>query len=559
MAKESPKPNAKSPSKEASHIPTSVLVVEDDPAAKAAALKLLTDLGVRHVESAETSEAAWAALRLSTFDFVLLDWKLSPVSGAAILHRLRFNPKTQDIPVLVVSGVITKADFLFGEEYLLTGLVEKPYEAGFITRKIKDLVKESAWWQAECAGLEEAAARITPQDDSAVDELIEAIGKAPRPVPVGYGAARNLVSKGQISAAKRVLDKVLEWDGRSALALTLLGKIHLMEHNFSEAKKYLLQAHSFFPKNSERLVLLGDTHMNLLEFEQAEKAFDEAGQADPRNEKAKAGKVLAVATEKFFGQLEVSKSPASLPSLFNSIGVGLVHSHRFDDGFLYYQNALKYLDAPEVKGRVAFNLGLGYLRAQRNEEALSWFKKSDQLCGGTFQKPRDYIARLELGGTHEAPLQEEFHHDVHSDDPTLDDSGLAPQKPQPQWAPVAGAGSTQVAATPVPLDMSEEGTHIRLIQGLLGKLEAADSRLYGLAKVPKLERTHSAYSVESDGVQFAVFVPKTQKAEELSRPGKEATIKRNVFVFQVGEGGTYTAFWPMPEAVAAAAGDKKSA
>ena len=208
---------------------------------------------------------------------------------------------------------------------------------------------------------------------------------------------------------------------------------------------------------------------------------------------------------------------------------------------------------------MAFNLGLGYLRAQRNEEALSWFKKSDQLCGGTFQKPRDYIARLELGGTHEAPLQEEFHHDVHSDDPTLDDSGLAPQKPQPQWAPVAGAGSTQVAATPVPLDMSEEGTHIRLIQGLLGKLEAADSRLYGLAKVPKLERTHSAYSVESDGVQFAVFVPKTQKAEELSRPGKEATIKRNVFVFQVGEGGTYTAFWPMPEAVAAAAGDKKSA
>lgn len=383
--------------KSVSFIPKSALVVEDDPVAKDAVVKLLNDMGVGHIETAETSEAGWAALRLHKYDMVLLNWNLSPASGAALLHRIRASAKTQDVPVLVMSDAISKKGFLFTEEYLFTGLLEKPFENAFGTRKIKDLLKDRNWFDTSCTKMEQWISGADDFNANSIAALVKIVDEAPRPMPIGYAVARALIGRKQVESAKAVLSCILAKDNKSALSLTLMGKALLLQKSYEEAKKYLNLAHQVFPRNSERLVLIGDANLNLLDFDAAKEAFKEAAEIDPKNAKAIAGISLAESTDRYFSQVDITKAPDSLASLLNTIGIGLVRSEKFDDGLQYYENALTYLDDQKIKGRVAFNLGLGYLRAQKTQEALDWFHKSDEFCGGHFQKPREYIMKLSNG------------------------------------------------------------------------------------------------------------------------------------------------------------------
>ena len=41
--------------------------------------------------------------------------------------------------------------------------------------------------------------------------------------------------------------------------------------------------------------------------------------------------------------------------------------------------------------RVAFNIGLAYMRWRRKDEAMIWFERSMTLSGGTFEKAQRYV------------------------------------------------------------------------------------------------------------------------------------------------------------------------
>ncbi|BDG07795.1 diguanylate cyclase [Anaeromyxobacter paludicola] len=79
-----------------------ILVVEDDPDARAA-LELLLESGY-DVESAEDGEQGLARCRADLPDLVLMDVFMPRMDGFAALAALRTDPRTAEVPVILVSG-----------------------------------------------------------------------------------------------------------------------------------------------------------------------------------------------------------------------------------------------------------------------------------------------------------------------------------------------------------------------------------------------------------------------------------------------------------------------
>jgi len=81
-----------------------ILVVDDTPANRDLLARRLIREG-HFVETAESGAAALELLAASGFDLVLLDLIMPAMSGFDVLRRIKANPATRDIPVIMVSAL----------------------------------------------------------------------------------------------------------------------------------------------------------------------------------------------------------------------------------------------------------------------------------------------------------------------------------------------------------------------------------------------------------------------------------------------------------------------
>jgi adenylate cyclase len=81
-----------------------ILIVDDNAANRDVLARRLTRAGHDVIE-AEGGQAALARLEQESFDLVLLDLIMPDVSGYEVLARLKSEPRTRDIPVIMISAL----------------------------------------------------------------------------------------------------------------------------------------------------------------------------------------------------------------------------------------------------------------------------------------------------------------------------------------------------------------------------------------------------------------------------------------------------------------------
>jgi two-component system chemotaxis response regulator CheY len=81
-----------------------ILIVDDDMLTLRVLSAMLQQLGFRNLDEATSGRAALIKLAARTFDLVLCDWHMQPMSGIELLKELRANPKTQDLPFVMVTS-----------------------------------------------------------------------------------------------------------------------------------------------------------------------------------------------------------------------------------------------------------------------------------------------------------------------------------------------------------------------------------------------------------------------------------------------------------------------
>jgi CheY-like chemotaxis protein len=115
-------------------LPPTVLAIEDDLEILGIIKAHLAGAGYRVLVAAD-GEAGLELARTQPVDLITLDLLMSPVNGRDVLHRLRADGATRDIPVVLV----TVADDLIND-LVAEGHVSKPFLGRRLLAEVRRLV-----------------------------------------------------------------------------------------------------------------------------------------------------------------------------------------------------------------------------------------------------------------------------------------------------------------------------------------------------------------------------------------------------------------------------------
>lgn len=137
-----------------------ILAVEDEPAILELLEVNLTDAGFR-VLTAPDAETAQKILRDTLPDLLLLDWMLPGQSGLALAKSLRGDPRTRELPIIMVTARGDEADKVAGLEAWVDDYVTKPFSPRELKARIKAVLRRRAPEAAQEV-LEVGALRLDP-------------------------------------------------------------------------------------------------------------------------------------------------------------------------------------------------------------------------------------------------------------------------------------------------------------------------------------------------------------------------------------------------------------
>ncbi|MBA8793428.1 CheY-like chemotaxis protein [Friedmanniella endophytica] len=122
--------------------PRHVLVVDDDDSIREVARMTLELVGGWQVSVASSGAEAWQKVRELRPDAMLLDVMMPGMDGPTTLQRMREDPDTPDVPVIMMTAKDVPMEQR--RELGLAGLIAKPFDP----LTLSDQVSEILGWSA---------------------------------------------------------------------------------------------------------------------------------------------------------------------------------------------------------------------------------------------------------------------------------------------------------------------------------------------------------------------------------------------------------------------------
>jgi len=120
--------------------PATVLVVDDDPRAVEVVTYILEAEGFRLL-AAEDGEAALAIVADSSPDVILLDVKMPGLDGFEVCRRLKADPATVFVPVVLLTSLKSTHDRITGAAAGADDFLSKPFDNVELATRVKSLVR----------------------------------------------------------------------------------------------------------------------------------------------------------------------------------------------------------------------------------------------------------------------------------------------------------------------------------------------------------------------------------------------------------------------------------
>ena len=113
-----------------------IYILEDDASIRKLVVYTLNSQGME-AEGFECPSQFWEALERRTPDLLLLDIMLPEEDGLSILRRLRASPRTEHLPVMMLTALGAESDELRGFELLADDYVTKPFDSTELLLRIE--------------------------------------------------------------------------------------------------------------------------------------------------------------------------------------------------------------------------------------------------------------------------------------------------------------------------------------------------------------------------------------------------------------------------------------
>jgi two-component system chemotaxis response regulator CheY len=104
-----------------------VLVVDDSEMTREVFRSTLYTMGFLHVDEAPDGEVALGKLASHHYDVVISDWQMPHMDGISLLKHIRATPGLEHLPVLIVTGEVTRQRVFDASEAGVSGFLTKPF------------------------------------------------------------------------------------------------------------------------------------------------------------------------------------------------------------------------------------------------------------------------------------------------------------------------------------------------------------------------------------------------------------------------------------------------
>ena len=125
-----------------SNLQPHVLIVEDEPALVELLSYNLEKAGFQ-INVARDGDEALLAVEERKPDIVLLDWMLPYVSGIEICRRIRRNPDTRDLPIILLTARGEEDDRIRGLEAGADDYVVKPFSPSELVARVRAVLRRT--------------------------------------------------------------------------------------------------------------------------------------------------------------------------------------------------------------------------------------------------------------------------------------------------------------------------------------------------------------------------------------------------------------------------------
>jgi two-component system phosphate regulon response regulator PhoB len=180
----------------------SILVVEDEPAIQALIATNLRRHG-HTVNAALDAEDALRQIRAALPDLILLDWMLPGMSGLECARKLRADPRTKHVPIIMLTARGEERDRINGLESGADDYVTKPFSPRELLARIQAVLRR---------GRPQASADVVEAGELKLDPVAHRVMAAGKPVNLGPTEFRLLhflmTHASRVHSRDQLLDQV---------------------------------------------------------------------------------------------------------------------------------------------------------------------------------------------------------------------------------------------------------------------------------------------------------------------------------------------------------------
>ena len=139
----------------------SVLVIDDEPDLLELVRINLEQAGYR-TSTAASGRGALEALRRSRPDLIVLDLMLPDLSGMDVCRRLRSDPETADLPIIMLTAKADEVDRVVGFELGADDYVTKPFSPRELILRVGAVLRRKTTEASAGGTLEHGSLRLDP-------------------------------------------------------------------------------------------------------------------------------------------------------------------------------------------------------------------------------------------------------------------------------------------------------------------------------------------------------------------------------------------------------------
>ncbi len=120
----------------------SVLIIDDYKTMLRIIRNLLQQLGFKNVDEAADGSQALSKLRSKSYDLVISDWNMEPMTGYQLLKEVRSDDRLKATPFIMVTAESKTENVVAAKKAGVSNYIVKPFNAATLKSKMVAVLGE---------------------------------------------------------------------------------------------------------------------------------------------------------------------------------------------------------------------------------------------------------------------------------------------------------------------------------------------------------------------------------------------------------------------------------